>query len=222
MSVSRQSLLAAAAALQAVAASEAMAVQAEAAPSHDRHDVSMAPSTAMSSQMAVADAPEQAGCAVLTKDEGESQATQRQLPPPPPADPRAMEDLSRRVSTILRHRPRGCGFRTDGSANLEDLAAEVGVLPVVLWDLAQNNPGPHRLPRWECAQIDGEFRLRSAYKHTFHGFDRDLLRAPMASGAPFLATEGTRGNKRWRNFKSHERKRARRSRSNETTDRRHQ
>ena len=222
MPVSRQSLLAAAAALQAVAASEAMAAQAETMPPHDRNDGSLAPAPAVPPQMAVADSSEQAGRVVLPKDEGEPQASQRQLPPPPPADPRAMEDLSRRVSTILRHRPRGCGFRTDGSANLEDLAAEVGVLPVVLWDLAQNNPGPHRLPRWECAQIDGEFRLRSAYKHTFPGFDRDLLRAPMASGAPLLATEGTRGNKRWRNWKSHERKRARRSRSGDSADRRHQ
>ena len=191
-------------------------------PPRDRYDGAMAPEPAGSSQLAVANSPVSIGHDVLPKDEGESQRSQKHLPPPPSADPRAMEDLSRRVSTILRHKPRGCGFRTDGSANLEDLAAEVGVLPAVLWDLAHNNPGPHRLPRWECAQVDGELRLRSAYKHSFPGFDRELLRVPMESGAPLLSTEGTRGNKRWRNFKSHERKRARRSRSNEGTGRRYQ
>ena len=70
----------------------------------------------------------------------------------------------------------------------------VDVLPAVPWDLAQYNPGPHRLPRWECVQIDGEFRLRIAYRRACHGFDCHLLCAPLASGAPFLATKGTRGS----------------------------
>ena len=93
MSVGRQSLLAAAVALQVVAAMAAMALQEEVAPSHDRHNGSLAPAQAMPPQMAVAYPPEQTGHTVLTKDEGEPQMSSGQLLPPPPTDPRAMEDL---------------------------------------------------------------------------------------------------------------------------------
>ena len=142
-----------------------------------------------------------------------------QTPPLPPDD----EELSKRISAILRHKPGGCEFRVDGSARLDDVAAVAGILPTTLWGLVTTSPGPHRIPRWETAVVDGELRIRATYKHTFDGFIREYLRAPMAAGAPPVdnqnvptlrsRTQAQQGRKRKRNQEAHQRKKIRRENS---------
>ena len=209
MAVRRQSLLAAAAALRAVAetveddATEQAEEQKVATKEDDSDKVQM-PSSQIDDEASVPG--HLAGGRNQSNQIGE-ETSDSALPTPPL--PSNMEDLSRRLSNILRHRPRGCDFRIDGSAPLAQVAERLGVLPTVLVALAEQNPGPHRLPRFEIAVVEGQRRIRATFKHSYQAFDHHLLRTPMVAGTPNVwRSEDT--NRTERNRKAHERKRARR------------
>ena len=209
MAVRRQSLLAAAAALRAVAESveEDTSEPAEAQKAEAQED-SSGQAKALGSPHTL-EAPVRsnlAGSGVQSDQIGEEIPTSVLPTPPLPSD---MEDLSRRLTNILRHKPKGCDFRIDGSAPLAQVAERLGVLPTVLVALAQQNPGPHRLPRYEIAIVEGQRRIRATFKHSYQAFDHHLLRTPMVAGTPNVwRSEDT--NRTERNRKAHERKRARR------------
>ena len=226
MSIHRQSLLAAAAALRAVAEATTETQEAEEMPTRlssqlsGKRARSVSPTQAYQAEAA---AQERISTMVVPvkQDFDEQEPPATGLPTPPL--PKDAAELSKRASTILRHRPRGCEFCVDGSALLDDIARLVGILPTTLWSLVTEGPGPQRLPRWETAVVDGDLRIRATYKHTYKGFDSTYLRNPMASGTPVVDAEEytdlragwqvQEDRRRERNQKAHQRKRMRRSNS---------
>ena len=144
------------------------------------------------------------------------------LPAPPmPTDDQDLERISKKVSGLLRHTPRGCDFCVDGSAPLEQVARQIGIHPDLLWNMATSHPGPHRIPRWETALVEGEWRIRAAYRHSYPGFERDALRGPMLPHAPLVDMQYFRNNDTWsragskqqRNYAAHQRQKMRRTAS---------
>ena len=226
MSIRKQSLLAAAAALRAVAETteetqehhqveeEAHSqIQQKRARSVSPTQAYQAPSTALAATSGMAHS------SWKNEDVQGPPPENIQTPPLPPND----EELSKRISTILRHKPGGCEFRVDGSARLDDVAALASILPTTLWGLVTSSPGPHRIPRWETAVVDGDLRIRATYKHSYEGFIKENLRAPMAAGAPPIdyhnaptlrsRTQAQQDRKRRRNQEAHQRKKIRRESS---------
>ena len=147
---------------------------------------------------------------------------QTRLPVPPappqthPTPPLAkdMEDLSRRTSKLLRHRPAwGCDFRVDGSALFTEVANHIGVLPGLLWNLANKPHVSHRPSRWEVKKIEGQWRIRATYKHSFHGFHRDLLRSPLQPGAPTVPNINPKTQRNWASHQRHKWRRGERAKT---------
>ena len=119
----------------------------------------------------------------LSSQSASSTDTYNALPPPPPAQQQHTH-VSKKLASLLRHNPRGCSFRIDGSAPLDEVVNYLGFHRQSILGAVEEGQKAHRLPRYEVAVVEGMERIRACFKITYKGFDMDWIRWPMQPGAP--------------------------------------